>query len=198
MTSAIHQDTESPQEIRSIAPAGTWRVDPSHSSVGFSVRHMMIATVRGRFAEFDGTLEIDESGTARAYGVAKAASIDTGEDNRDAHLRSPDFLDAESYPELRFESRSIESLGEGRFSVAGDLTIRGVTRPVELEARIQGTGSDPGGNERVALAVHGEINRRKFGLTWNRPLETGGVLVADEVELALDISAVREAERAAA
>ncbi|MDP8943352.1 MAG: YceI family protein [Actinomycetota bacterium] len=159
---------------------------------------MLIATVRGRLTEFEGTLEVDESGSAHGRGTARAASIDTGDATRDEHLRSADFLDAESHPHLSFQSRAVESLGDGRFKVSGDLTIRGVTRPVEVEAKVHGTGRDPYGNERVALEVRGGINRTEFGLNWNRSLETGGVLVGERVELELDLSAVREAEQAAA
>lgn len=195
MSITTQQDTESRQEIRAIAPAGIWRVDPSHSSVGFSVKHMMIATVRGKFGEFDGTLEVDESGSGRAIGTVKAASIDTGDETRDEHLRSADFFDAAEHPELRFESTAVEALEDGRFKVTGEITIRGVTRTVELEVEVQGTGRDPYGNERVALEARGELNRKDFGLNWNKTLEAGGALVGDTVKLALDLSAIHEPDQ---
>ena len=198
MSIATRQDPEIRRDIRRLVPAGTWRVDPSHSSVGFSVKHMMIATVRGTFNEFEGTLEVDPQGDARASGRVSAASIDTGDAKRDAHLRSADFFEASEHQELRFESRAVESLRDGTFRVSGDLTIRGVTRPVDFDVDVLGGGQDPWGNERVALEARGEIDRKEFGLNWNQALEAGGMLVGDTVKLQLDLSAIRESEQAAA
>jgi polyisoprenoid-binding protein YceI len=174
-------------------PAGTWTVDPVHSSAAFEVKHMMIATVRGQFREFGGTLEAadDDPANSRAEGFAKTASVDTGNEDRDAHLRGPDFFDAEHYPEITYRSTRIAHVEGGTYRVAGDLTIRDVTREIELEATVQGVGEDPWGNERVGVAVRGTINRNDFGLTYNQPLARGGMLVGEDVKVLIDISAVR-------
>jgi polyisoprenoid-binding protein YceI len=174
-------------------PAGTWTVDPTHSSAAFEVKHMAIATVRGRFREFDGTLEAaeDDPSNSRAQGSAKTASIDTGNEDRDAHLRSPEFFDAERYPEITFASTSIEHVEGGTYRVTGDLTIKDVTREVEMTATVEGAGEDPWGNERVGVAVRGTIDRTEFGLTWQQRLAGGGLLVGEKVQVLLDISAVR-------
>ncbi len=170
---------------------GTWNVDPSHSSVEFQVKHMGIATVKGFFSDFEGSLEVAEDGTISAGGGVKAASINTRAAQRDEHLRSAEFLDAENHPELRFRSKSVEQIAEDSYRIVGDLTIRGVTREVEFEAVTEGVDQDPWGNTRVGLAVVGEIDREQFGLTWNQALESGGVLVSKKVKLLLDLSAVK-------
>ena len=173
-------------------PAGTWHVDPDHSSVEFQIKHMMIATVRGRFKEFEGTIVAAEDiANSRAYGVVKAASIDTSQPDRDAHLRSPDFFDAERYPEIRFESTRIEPLGGPKFRVLGDLTIKDTTREVALETTVEGAERDPWGNDRVGMRARGSIDRKDFGLRWQQSLERGGLLVGDEVKIEIEISAVR-------
>jgi polyisoprenoid-binding protein YceI len=177
---------------RTVLPTGTWSVDPAHSSVEFSVKHLGIATVRGVFNEFEGTFEVGDDGAARARGTVKAASIDTNEDTRDNHLRSEDFFHAEVHPELRFESTEIRPLDDASFEIHGELTMRGVTRPVVLEAQLQGGETDPWGNERVGLEVSGQVNRREWGLTWNQMLGSGNVLVGDKVKLSLDISAIKQ------
>ena len=176
-------------------PPGTWRVDPSHSAVEFQVKHMMIATVKGRFTVFDGTLETDEDGTLYARGTVQVVSLNTHDAKRDEHLRSSDFFDAATYPEIAFASTDITPLEANGLAVAGQLTIKGVTRPVDLTGTVQGAGLDPWGNERVALELYGALDRREFGLTWNKALETGGALVADQVRIELDISAVKLAEQ---
>ena len=174
-------------------PAGTWKVDPAHSSVGFEVKHMMIATVRGRFTEFEGTIEAHEDlADSRVYGTAQAASIDTGHPDRDAHLQDRDFFDVKRYPEIRFESTRIENVEGPQYRVTGDLTIKGETREVSLDATVQGAGADPWGNERVGVACHGVVNRTDFGLTWQQRLATGGLLVGEQVKILIDVSAVRE------
>lgn len=174
-------------------PPGTWRVDPVHSSIEFSIKHMMIATVRGRFTEFDGTIVAAEDiANSRVFGVVKTASIDTNEPNRDAHLRSPDFLDAERYPEIRFESTRIEPLGGPLFSVVGDLTIKDVSREVELETTVEGVERDPWGNERVGVSAVGTIDRKDFGLRWQQVLDSGGYLIGEKVKIVIDVSAIRE------
>jgi polyisoprenoid-binding protein YceI len=174
-------------------PPGTWTVDPIHSSVGFKIKHMMIATVRGRFTEFDGTIEAaeDDPANSHASGSIKVASIDTGNADRDAHLRSRDFFDAEQYPEITFDSSRIRHIEGGIFALTGNLTIKGVTREVELEATVEGADTDPWGMERVGINVQGSINRTDFGLRWQERLAAGGLLVGEEVGLQIDISAVR-------
>jgi polyisoprenoid-binding protein YceI len=174
-------------------PTGTWNVDPAHSQVGFAVKHMGIATVRGEFHDFQGTVTVDEDGTSRAAGTVQATSVDTGEDQRDDHLRSPDFFDVASYPELKFESSSIEPIADDTYRITGELTIHGVTRSVELEAIVDGTDTDPYGNERVGLEVVGQISRGDYEMKFNQALGSGNMLVADKVKLALDISAVKQA-----
>lgn len=177
---------------RTTLPTGTWNVDPSHSNVEFSVKHLGIATVRGAFNEFEGTFEVDDDGSARARGTVKAASVDTNEDARDTHLRSEDFFHAEVHPELEFESTEIRPLDEDTFEIHGELTMRGVTRPVVLNAEVQGTETDPWGNERVGLEASGQLNRGDWGMTFNQALGSGNMLVSDKVKLTLDISAVKQ------
>jgi polyisoprenoid-binding protein YceI len=172
-------------------PTGTWHVDPTHSSVGFEIKHLMIATVRGRFKEFEGTIVAAEDiADSRVDGIVEAASIDTGNAERDEHLRSPEFFDVARYPEIRFESRRIEPLGGPEFRVDGVLTIKDVTRPVELNATVEGAERDPWGNDRVGLRARGTIDRKDFGLTWQKALESGGFLLGDEVRILVDVSAV--------
>ncbi len=176
-----------------LIPTGTWTIDPAHSKVGFAVKHMGIATVRGEFTEFEGTLEIgDDLSSARAYGTVKAASVDTNEPQRDGHLRSADFFDAEQHPELKFESTGIEQLDEDTFRITGSLTIHGVTNEIVLHAEVDGTDVDPWGNERVGLEVIGELSRGDYDMKFNQALGSGNMLVADKVKLALDISAVKQ------
>lgn len=169
----------------------TWSIDPVHSQVDFGVRHMMISTVRGTFGELEGTIHLDEDDLTNSSVEVSidAASIDTRNEDRDNHLRSGDFLNVEEHPTLRFKSRSVEPAGDG-FVVQGDLTIRGVTREVTLEAEELGRGTDPWGNPRVGFRADTRINRKDFGLTWNQALETGGVLVGDEVKISLEVQAI--------
>jgi polyisoprenoid-binding protein YceI len=177
----------------------TWNLDGAHSQVEFSVKHMMFTTVRGRFAEMEGTIGLtaespQESSVEVTIG---AASLDTRVADRDAHLRSGDFFDAENHPNLTFRSRrvegSLESPGDG-FRVTGDLTIRGITREVTLDARFEGTGTDPWGGTRAGFSARTTIDRRDFGLTWNQALEAGGVLVGHEVTIDLQVQAVQAQE----
>ena len=176
-----------------IVPTGTWSVDPAHSKVAFAVKHMGIATVRGEFTEFEGTLEIGaDLSTAKIYGTVKAESVDTNEPQRDAHLRSADFFDVAEYPELRFESTGIEALDDEEFRITGQLTIHGVTNEIVLHAEVQGTDTDPWGNERVGLEVTGQLSRGDYEMKFNQALGSGNMLVADKVKLALDISAVKQ------
>jgi polyisoprenoid-binding protein YceI len=176
-----------------LIPAGTWNVDPTHSTIGFSVKHMMIATVRGRFTEFAGALTVDDGGHVRVTGNVAAASIDTNEPQRDEHLRSDDFFAAAAHPEITFVSTRVEPAGGDRLRIVGDLTIRGNTHAIAVDAEVLGTGTDPYGNERVALEVTGQITRKAFGLHWNQLLETGGVVVGDKITISLDLSTVKQA-----
>jgi polyisoprenoid-binding protein YceI len=177
-----------------LIPAGTWNVDPAHSKVGFAVKHMGIATVRGEFTKFTGALEIGEDlSSAKVSGTVAVQSVDTNEGQRDEHLRSGDFFDAEQYPQLTFESSAIEALGEESFRITGDLTLHGVTNEVVLEAEVQGSDVDPWGNTRVGLEVSGQLSRADYGMKFNQALGSGNMLVADKVKLALDISAVKQA-----
>ena len=174
---------------------GTWTIDPSHTRVGFSAKHAMVATVRGQFNEFDGALTPGRLGTRAVVGRADhqgAGSISTGSDDRDNHLRSGDFLDIETYPELTFRSTGVRYEGGDDFVMTGDLTIRGTTRPVELAVELEGLASDPFGNERIGFSGETTISRKDFGLTWNVALEAGGVLVSDKVKITLDVSAIKQ------
>jgi polyisoprenoid-binding protein YceI len=175
-----------------IAPTGTWNVDTTHSRVGFAVKHLGIATVRGVFTDFEGTLEIgDDLSTAKAYGTVKAASVNTNESARDEHLRGDDFFDTDSYPEITFESTSIEAIDEDSLKITGNLTIKDTTNEVELLAEVGGTEVDPWGNDRVGLEAVGKISRGDFGIKFNMALGSGNVAVGDKVTLSLDISAVK-------
>jgi polyisoprenoid-binding protein YceI len=171
---------------------GTFEIDPSHTHVGFSVRHMM-AKVRGRFASFSGTVTVADDVSASAVDVnIDVASIDTRDEQRDGHLRSPDFFDAESHPHMTYRSTGLTSKGEGRYQVDGELTIKGVTRPVPLDLAFEGVGIDPWGNQRLGFSATAEIDREQFGLTWNQALETGGVLVGKKVRIEIEAQAVRQ------
>jgi polyisoprenoid-binding protein YceI len=177
-----------------LVPAGTWSVDPTHSTVGFSVKHLGIATVRGKFEDFAGTLEIGEGDeTARAYGTVQGVSINTGDAGRDEHLRSADFFGVEANPELRFESNEVRRVDEDTFEITGELTMNGVTKPLTLTAEVQGEETDPWGNERVALEVTGQLNRGDWNMTFNQALGSGNLLVGEKVKLQLDIAAVKQA-----
>ncbi|MGD0455115.1 MAG: YceI family protein [Solirubrobacteraceae bacterium] len=175
----------------SAIPSGQWQVDAPRSSVAFAVKHMLLATVNGHFREFDGMLEVGTD-TPRATGTIKAASIDTSEPIRDEHLKSsPDFFDIERYPEIRFNSTRIGYHDGGQLQIVGELTMRGITREIELTAQPATTTHEEGGVERVELKLRGELNRRDFDLTWNQALETGGALLGNKVKFALEISAVK-------
>ncbi len=172
-----------------------WQVDGAHSAVNLAVRHMVISKVRGRFTRWSAKLQLDTADLARSAVEVDidASSIDTGVADRDAHLRSPDFLDAQKYPSLRYRSRRVEVLSPERLRVVGDLTIRDVTREVPLEIEYGGRGKDPWGNERVGFTATASLNRKDFGLAWNQVLETGGVLVADRVDVEIELQAIRQA-----
>lgn len=171
-----------------------WNIDPSHTGVDFAVRHMAISTVRGRFKKVSGTIETTGDGELKHIeAVIEAGSIDTAEPQRDAHLRSPDFLDAEHYPHLVFRSTTVEAQGDGRYLVRGDLTIRGQARPVAFEVETTSTISDPWGNRRAGATASASLNRKDWGLTWNQVLELGALLVGEEVRFTVDVQAVAPA-----
>lgn len=173
-------------------PTGTWNVDPSHSRLGFAVKHLGISTVRGSFREFEGTLEVGEELTdAKARGTVQVDSVDTGQPDRDRHLVNSDFFNGEEHPVMTFESTKIEVTGGNQVKVVGDLTIMGTTREIELAGELGGMETDPFGNERVGLEVHGELKRSDFGMTFNIPLDSGGLVMSDTVQLTLDISAIK-------
>ncbi len=171
--------------------AGRWEIDRSHSSVEFVVRHLVVSKVRGRFGEFSGALEIGEVPEQSSVEVViDAASIDTGDAGRDEHLRSPDFLDVATYPTLSFRSTAVRGGGQ-RWQVDGELTVRGVAKPVALDVELEGVVTNPWGKEVAIFSATTEIDREDFGLTWNQALETGGVLVGKKVKILLDLSAVK-------
>jgi polyisoprenoid-binding protein YceI len=177
----------------------TWSIDTGHSAVRFGVRHMMFTKTRGRFTRWDGELRLDPANlpSSSVEVTIDAASIDTGDPQRDGHLRSADFLDAETFPTLTFRSTKVEDLGEGKLRVSGELTIRGVTRPVVLDTEYAGRVKDPWGNDRAGFAARTAIDRTDFGLRWNQALETGGLLVGNKVEIELELEAVAAAAKAA-
>jgi polyisoprenoid-binding protein YceI len=180
----------------------TWNIDPTHAEVAFAVRHLMLATVRGRFGAVSGTVQLDEQKPAKSSVdvTIDVTSIDTRQEMRDSHLRSADFFDAANHPTLRFVSKRVEGDTNGEFRVIGDLTIRGTTKEVALDVSLQGRGRDPWGNDRAGFEAKGKINRSEFGLTWNQALEAGGVAVGDEVKISIDVELVKQvaAETAAA
>jgi len=173
-----------------------WEIDSSHSGVHFSVRHLVIAKVRGSFARWSGTVQAPNGDFSKATVdvTIDASSIDTGVDQRDAHLKSPDFFDVAQYPELRFVGKRVQSRSGNEIDVVGDLTIKGITREVVLRVEQHGQAKDPWGNVRAAFTAKTSLDRKDFGLTWNQVLETGGVMVGDRVEIEADIEAVKQVE----
>ena len=169
----------------------TWTIDPAHSVVEFAVKHMMFTTAKGRFQDFSGTIEFDPQNVeAASVDVTfQTASIDTNTEDRDAHLRSADFFDVENHPTATFRSTRVEPKGGNGFTVVGDLTIKGVTNQITLDTTFQGTGVNPWGVDVAGFEARGAFNRKDFGLTWNQALESGGVLVSDEVKVNLEIQA---------
>lgn len=181
--------------VSSAAGTTTWNIDNSHTLAEFSVRHLMISTVKGRFGEVSGKVVGDDADPARAQieATINVASIDTREPQRDAHLRSADFFDAENFPTLTFRSTRIEKGPGDDLKVTGDLTIRGTTREVVLDVTAEGRVKDPWGGERAGYSAKTKIKRSDFGLTWNMALETGGVVVGDEVKIAIEVELVKQA-----
>ena len=173
---------------------GDWTIDPAHSHIGFSARHAMVTTVRGVFRDVEGTAHIDTATPARSSVTltARTASVDTSSADRDGHLVSPDFFDAETHPEITFTSTDVVRDGEV-WSITGDLTIKAVTKPVTIDFDYAGTATDPFGNVRAGFEGATTVNRKDWGLTWNAALETGGVLVSDKIKLEFDVSAIKNA-----
>jgi len=172
---------------------GTWQIDPTHTTIGFSVRHAMIAKVRGRFTDFAGsfTLHGDDPANSSAQLTVLLTSVDTQNDDRDNHLRSAEFFDVESFPEMTFISTGVEAKGND-FVVTGDLSVHGVTKNVPVKFELVGISQDPWGNTRIGFEGEAEINRRDFGLEWNVALDTGGVLVSENIKITLDVEAIKQ------
>jgi polyisoprenoid-binding protein YceI len=179
-------------------PAGTWQIDPSHSAVTFSVRHLMVSKVRGRFGSFTGTITVgDDLASSSVTASVDTASVDTNDEARDQHLRSGDFFDVERFPAMTFRSTSIEEDGDG-YRLTGELTIKDVTRPVVFDVEFGGVSQDPWGNTKAGFDAKTTVNRKDFGLEWNAPLETGGVLLGDKVTIELDVEAALDRQPAVA
>lgn len=174
------------------AAAATYVLDKSHCNIGFSVKHMVISNVKGKFDDFEGSFNLDEAGNNvnGAQAAIKAASINTGDQKRDGHLRSPEFFDVEKFPDITFTLRNGRSLGGGKMEVTGDLTIHGVTKPVTLTGEFIGTANDPWGNKRAGFTAEGEVVRADYGMAWNKLLDTGGVVVGEKVKLQLEIEGI--------
>jgi len=173
-----------------------WEIDSSHSSLHFSVRHLVIAKVRGSFARWSGTIDVPKGDFLKATVAATidASSIDTGVADRDGHLKSPDFFDVAQYPELRFVGKRVQPRSDAEIDVVGELTLKGITREVVLRVEQHGQAKDPWGNVRAAFTAKTSIDRKDFGLMWNQVLETGGVMVGDRVEIEAEIEAVKQVE----
>jgi polyisoprenoid-binding protein YceI len=174
---------------------GTYTLDAAHTRIGFVARHAMVTKVRGAFNDFEGTIKVDGAVPARSSAkvVIKAASIDTRNAQRDEHIRSADFLELETYPEITFVSTEVRQTGDSTFEVTGDLTVKDVTKPVTVEFEFEGTATDPFGNVRVGFEGSVTISRKDFGITWNAALEAGGVLVSDKIVLEFEVSAIKTA-----
>jgi polyisoprenoid-binding protein YceI len=175
--------------------AGTWTIDSAHSGVEFAVTHLMISKVKGRFTDISGTVVSDGTPEGSRIDVEiGAASVSTHDAGRDTHLRSADFFDVEQFPTIRFVSTEVKADSEDEYRVMGDLTIRNVTRPIELKVTREGMGRDPWGSDRAGFSATTRIDRREFGLTWNQVLETGGVMVSNEVKLSVDVELTHKTE----
>ena len=179
----------------SSAFAATYEIDPEHSSVEFKVRHLAISSVGGRFLEFAGTFNYDSSNLAasKTETAIKVATIDTRQKKRDDHLRSPDFLDAAKFPEIKFVSKEVQDATAGGFKLVGDLSIRGVTKPVTLDVEVGGTTKDMYGKERAAFTASTKINRKDFGVSWSKLLDNGALVVGDEVTITIEIEGIKKA-----
>lgn len=172
----------------------TWAIDPTHSEIGFKVKHMMFTNVSGKFNLFDADIQNEEENfeTSTINFSAEVNSINTGNDDRDNHLRSADFFDVENFRKLTFKSTNVKKVNEGEYKISGDLTIKDVTKSITLDTEYSGLMKDPWGNTKIGLSLNGKINRREFGLTWNAALETGGVLVGEDIKLNAEVQFVKQ------
>jgi polyisoprenoid-binding protein YceI len=173
----------------------TYKIDPTHSDISFKVKHLMISTVSGHFKTFDGTLEFHnpDMTDAKVWFEADITSIDTKNEQRDAHLKSDDFFNAEQYPKLTFKSSSVKKVSDEEYVLTGDFTVRDITKPIELKVEFNGEITDPWGQKRLGFEIHGKISRKEYGLKWNALTEAGGMVVADEVKLAMNVEMVKQA-----
>jgi polyisoprenoid-binding protein YceI len=183
------------EKLNSPLPSGTWELDPNHTVVGAVARHLMVTKVRGRFKLFQGAIHVEDTvEDSWAELEIDAASIDTGVEDRDNHLRSADFLDVEHYPTITYRTSKVERTGESTLRVEGDITIRSVTRPVPLDVTFEGLTPDPWGGTRAAFIATGELEREQWGMTWNVPLEHGGLLVSKSIQLEIEAQAVKPSQ----
>jgi len=180
-------------------PAGEYKIDPAHSVIGFAIRHMEIAWVEGRFKDFEGTIRYDDKDVTKSSVefAAKVTSIDTGVEGRDKHLRTADFFEVEKYPTMTFKSTRVERKGKDAYVLHGDLTLKGVTKPVQLPFRLTGAIKDPRGNTRVGIEAQTKLNRRDFGINFGGPLDAGGLQIGDEVNITLHLEALQPAQKPA-
>jgi len=184
-------DTTPTQAIEDLT--GDYSLDVAHTRIGFTARHAMVTSVRGSFQEFEGTAHLDAADPSKSSATVtmKVASISTGQEQRDAHLRSPDFFDSETYPEITFVSTSAEQVDDETYRLTGDLTVKDVTKPISVDFTFNGSAKDPYGNLRAGFEGRTTLNRKEWGVTWNAALETGGFLVSDKIKLEFDVSAVK-------
>jgi polyisoprenoid-binding protein YceI len=182
------------KKINKMSTKTTWALDPAHSEIGFKVKHMMFTNVSGNFTQFDAAVETESDSFDNAKFSFKGVtdSITTGNKDRDAHLLSPDFFDAATYPEITFASTGFSKINEGEFELTGDLTLHGVTKPVHLNTEFGGLAKDPWGNTKAGLSITGKINRKDWDLNWNSALETGGVLVGEEIKLNFELQFIKQ------
>lgn len=183
--------------LPAVASAATWTIDPDHTSIGFKIRHLMVSNVKGTFDRHTGVADIDEKDVTRSKVAVTidTASINTNVQKRDDHLRSPDFFDVAKYPTMTFTSKKVARGANGKLKITGDLTIRGITREVVLDVDpLSRESKDPWGNIRIGTSATTMVNRKDFGLTWNKALETGGVVVGDEVQITLEIEMIKQAK----
>lgn len=183
------------QQSQATQTTTRWNIDPAHSEIGFAAKHMMISTVRGRFSEISGYIEFEEGAPedSKIDVEIDVASVDTRQEPRDEHLRSADFFDAENHPVMKFVSTKVDKVKGNEYKVTGDLTIRGTTKPVTLDATFEGVHPDPWGGTRAGFTATGKINRHDFGLNWNAAIEAGGVVVGPEIKIQLEVEAVKQA-----
>ena len=186
-TTTTPQTTASPQTT-------TWSLDPSHSEIGFQVKHLMITSVRGKFDKFDihATCPANDFEKVHVEFTADTASVNTSSEQRDGHLKSADFFDSENHPQMTFKSNGMKKISGDDYEMSGDLTIRGVTKPVKVKVEVAGMVKDPYGQTKAGFIVEGKINRKDFGLLWNATLETGGLMVSDDVKIHADIQMIRK------